>query len=72
MTNRQRALAVLNYQSYDRLPIVHFGFWRETLQQLDAIQRGGQFGVAAQQCRAVRLLAGLEPPQVLVQQVKMF
>ena len=27
MTNRQRALAVLNYQSYDRLPIVHFGFW---------------------------------------------
>ena len=31
MTNRERALAVLNYQHYDRLPIVHFGFWKETL-----------------------------------------
>ena len=27
MTHRQRALAVLRYQSCDRLPIVHFGFW---------------------------------------------
>ncbi len=26
MNNRQRILAVLNYQDYDRLPIVHFGF----------------------------------------------
>jgi hypothetical protein len=25
--NRQRAMAVLHYESYDRLPIVHFGFW---------------------------------------------
>ncbi|MBL4701102.1 MAG: hypothetical protein JKX85_07575 [Phycisphaeraceae bacterium] len=24
---------MLNFQDYDRLPIVHFGFWRETLQQ---------------------------------------
>lgn len=31
MNNRERALAVLNYQPYDRLPLVHFGFWRETL-----------------------------------------
>lgn len=31
MTNRERALAVLRYESYDRLPIVHFGFWNETL-----------------------------------------
>jgi uroporphyrinogen decarboxylase len=31
MTNRERALAVLNYESYDRLPIVHFGFWTQTL-----------------------------------------
>ena len=28
MTNRERALAVLDYEEYDRLPIVHFGFWR--------------------------------------------
>lgn len=31
MTNRERAMAILNYQSYDRLPIVHFGYWQETL-----------------------------------------
>jgi len=28
MTDRERALAVLRYQPYDRLPLVHFGFWR--------------------------------------------
>ncbi|MDQ1300896.1 MAG: hypothetical protein QG637_817 [Chloroflexota bacterium] len=31
MNNRERAMAILNYQSYDRLPVVHFGFWNETL-----------------------------------------
>lgn len=31
MTNTQRVLAILNYKNYDRLPIVHFGFWDETL-----------------------------------------
>lgn len=33
MNNRERVQAVLNYQPYDRLPIVHFGFWGETLQK---------------------------------------
>ena len=33
MTNRERAMAVLNYKNYDRLPIVHFGFWQETLMK---------------------------------------
>jgi len=33
MTNRERALAVLRYEPYDRLPIVHFGYWGETLQK---------------------------------------
>ena len=33
MNDRQRTLAVLNYQPYDRLPVVHFGFWDETLQK---------------------------------------
>jgi uroporphyrinogen decarboxylase len=32
MTHRQRALAVLHYEDYDRLPIVHFGYWNETPQ----------------------------------------
>jgi uroporphyrinogen decarboxylase len=33
MTNRERAFAVLNYQPYDRLPLVHFGYWSETVQK---------------------------------------
>jgi uroporphyrinogen decarboxylase len=33
MNHRERTMAVLNYQNYDRLPIVHFGFWTETLQK---------------------------------------
>ncbi len=32
MTSRDRCLAVLRYQAYDRLPLVHFGFLGETLQ----------------------------------------
>ena len=31
MTNRERSLAILRYQKADRLPIVHFGYWYETL-----------------------------------------
>ena len=33
MNNRERALSILNYQSYDQMPVVHFGFWTETLQK---------------------------------------
>jgi len=33
MSQRQRALAVLRYEEYDRLPIVHFGYWRELLSK---------------------------------------
>jgi len=33
MNNRQRFHAVLNYQDYDRLPIVHFGYWSELLDK---------------------------------------
>jgi hypothetical protein len=36
MTDRERCLAVLQYQPYDRLPVVHFGFWGETLQKWTA------------------------------------
>ena len=32
MNDRERTLAILNYKSYDRMPIVHFGFWKETLE----------------------------------------
>jgi len=33
MNNKERAMAVLKYQKYDRLPVVHFGYWFETLQK---------------------------------------
>ena len=33
MNNRERAWAVLHYEPYDRLPLVHFGYWRETLEK---------------------------------------
>ena len=33
MNNRQRFNAVLNYEEYDRLPVVHFGFWTELLDK---------------------------------------
>ena len=32
LSHRERALAVLRYQPYDRLPLVHFGFLGETIQ----------------------------------------
>ncbi len=38
MTSRERALAVLRFQPYDRLPLVHFGYWEATL---DKWQREG-------------------------------
>ena len=33
MNNRDRARAILNYEDYDRMPVVHFGYWGETLQK---------------------------------------
>ncbi|MCS7062066.1 MAG: hypothetical protein RMN25_13005 [Anaerolineae bacterium] len=33
MHTRQRILAALNYGDYDRLPILHFGFWEATLKK---------------------------------------
>ncbi|OPZ86910.1 MAG: Uroporphyrinogen decarboxylase (URO-D) [bacterium ADurb.Bin429] len=33
MNDRQRCRAVLTYQPYDHLPVVHFGFWPDTLQK---------------------------------------
>ena len=33
MNDRERTLAVLRYEPYDRLPVVHFGYWDETLDK---------------------------------------
>lgn len=31
MNHRERVMAILHYEDYDVLPVVHFGFWKETL-----------------------------------------
>ncbi len=33
MTNRERVLAILSYEPCDKMPIVHFGFWNDTLEK---------------------------------------
>lgn len=33
MNNRERVAAIMHYQDYDRMPVVHFGYWTETLQK---------------------------------------
>ena len=33
MNHRERFKAIMHYEAYDRLPVVHFGYWGETLQK---------------------------------------
>lgn len=33
MNTRERILAILNYEPYDKLPLIHFGYWFETLEK---------------------------------------
>ena len=33
MTHRERVKAILHYQDYDKMPVVHFGYWTETLEK---------------------------------------
>ncbi len=33
MTTRERVMNILNYREADRMPAVHFGYWRELLQE---------------------------------------
>lgn len=33
MNNRERVSAIFHNQPYDRMPVVHFGFWEETLEK---------------------------------------
>lgn len=47
MNNRERVDAILHYQDYDRLPVVHFGYWTETLHKWAAEGR-----ITADQARA--------------------
>lgn len=36
ITQRERALKILNYQDYDRMPVIIWGFWNETLAKWQA------------------------------------
>ena len=36
MTNRERVNAIMHYQPYDRMPVVAFGYWGETLRKWQA------------------------------------
>ena len=36
MNTRENAMAVLRYEPYERMPVVHFGFWDELLEQWKA------------------------------------
>jgi uroporphyrinogen decarboxylase len=65
MTNRQNALAVLNHQAYDHLPVVHFGFWPETVGKWAAqghipAQLGLDYRYGGGQERAVASLLGFD------------
>ena len=33
MTNRENTLAILHYESYERMPVVAFGYWSETVEK---------------------------------------
>lgn len=33
MTNRENTLAILHYQPYERMPVVAFGYWNETVEK---------------------------------------
>ncbi len=33
MNHRQRVKAILHYEKYDRMPVVAFGYWKETLEK---------------------------------------
>lgn len=33
MTVRENVKAIMAYQNFDSLPLVHFGFWPETLER---------------------------------------
>ena len=33
MTERENILAILRYQPYERMPVVSFGYWPETLRK---------------------------------------
>ena len=33
MNNRERFRAIMHYENYDRMPVVQFGYWYESLDK---------------------------------------
>ena len=33
MNNRERTMAILNYEKYDKMPVVHFGYWSQLVDK---------------------------------------
>lgn len=62
MNNRENALAVLRFEDYERVPLVHFGFWPETIEKWhkeghlsDAEVEGWDYGSPAEERVASKL-----------------
>jgi hypothetical protein len=36
MSNEDRCMAILEYKSYDEIPLIHFSYWKEVLQKWEA------------------------------------
>jgi len=65
MNNRERTMAILNYQPYDHIPIIHFGYWRETLEKWSEEGHiGGEealfWGDGNQYCEAIAKKLGFD------------
>lgn len=56
MTNRERFDAVLNYREYDRIPLVHFGYWNELIEEWE--QQGHLPSGTAEEYRKHRFPTG--------------
>jgi len=60
MTNRERVRAILHYQSVDRVPVVAFGYWQETLQKQLESKKQQQDQLEVSRGTVARLKASVE------------
>lgn len=61
MNHRERVRAILNYENYDKMPVVHFGYWQETLEKW--VQQG-HLSLSSEEIEAA-LVDGSEEESVL-------
>ena len=60
MTNRERAMNILHFKPVDRMPAVHFGYWRELLDEW-----AEQGKISMDLAKAVGEELGMEPVRTL-------